>query len=216
MVVGGLHLGLGQSLGRFAGQTEAIRDHNGAVHVAALDQHGPGPHVEQLFARREGVLHVGDAEAGQHFGVGREQIAAGQDFFFQSRHRVLLQQAAAALAYGHGVHHQGKGAAAQNGADGADDARGKQHAGFGRGHGKACQHGFEFQSHEFGLRRLDARDAQAVLGRQGGDDAHAVAAQGHDGFQVGLDARAAAGVGTGNGQNVRGGRHTHSRFGLQM
>ena len=187
--------------------------------MPALDQHAPGSHAEQLFARREGVLHVGDAEAGQHFGlgpVGREQIATGQDFFFQGRHRVLLQQAAAALAYGHGVHHQRKGPAAQNGTDGADDARGKQHAGFGRGHGKARQYGFKFQSHEFGFRCLDARDAQAVLGRQGGDDAHAVAAQSHDGFQVGLDARAAAGVGTGNGQNIRGGRHTLSRFGLLM
>ena len=58
---------------------------------------------------------------------------------------------------------------------------------------------------------MDAGDAQAVLGGQGRDDAHAVAVQGHDGLEVGLDAGTAAGIGTGNGQDV-GGAHGYLLF----
>ena len=54
---------------------------------------------------------------------------------------------------------------------------------------------------------MNARNAKAVLGGQGRDNAHAVAAKGHDGLEVGLNASAAARVGTGNGEYVWGSKH---------
>jgi hypothetical protein len=49
---------------------------------------------------------------------------------------------------------------------------------------------------------VDGLHAQRVLRGERGDGAGAVAAQRGKGFQVGLDARAAAAVGTGNGQHT--------------
>ena len=66
---------------------------------------------------------------------------------------------------------------------------------------------------------MDAGHAQAVLGRERGDDAHAVAAEGHDGLEVGLDAGAPAGIGPGDGEDI-GRRKGHGdsveRFGNEI
>ena len=50
--------------------------------------------------------------------------------------------------------------------------------------------------------RVNALHALGVLRRQGGDRRHAVATERGDGLHVGLNARAAAAVGAGNGQNA--------------
>ena len=214
VVVGGLHLGLGQEFGRLSGLAEAVRDHDGAFHMPALDEHGLGAHPDERLTGGSGVIGAADGHAGEHLGfgaVGGQQVAAGDHAFPEGFHGILTQQAAAALAHGNRVHHQREAAVAQGVGQGVDDAGREEHAGLGGVHGKTVQHGAQLQHDEFGPGRVDAGDAQAVLGGQGRDDAHAVAAQGHDGLEVGLDAGTAAGVGTGDGQDV-GGAHGYLLF----
>jgi len=52
----------------------------------------------------------------------------------------------------------------------------------------------------FGRARFDAQDALGILRRETGDGACAVNAERGEGFQIRLDARAAAAVGAGDGQ----------------
>ena len=49
---------------------------------------------------------------------------------------------------------------------------------------------------------MDPGDALGVLGREGGDDGHAVTADGGDGFEIGLDTGPATAVGAGDGQDL--------------
>ena len=182
--------------------------------MTALDEHGLGAHPDERLTGGSGVIAAADGHAGEHLGfgaVGGQQVAAGDHAFLEGLHGILTQQAAAALAHGNRVHHQREAAVAQGVGQGVDDAGREQHAGLGGVHGKTVQHGAQLQHDEFGLGRVDAGDAQAVLGGQGRDDAHAVAVQGHDGLEVGLDAGTAAGIGTGNGQDV-GGAHGYLLF----
>ncbi len=54
---------------------------------------------------------------------------------------------------------------------------------------------------------MDAGHAQAILGGERGDHAHAVGSEHGHGLEVGLDARAASGIGTGDGENIGGTLH---------
>ena len=174
--------------------------------MAALDQHGPRPHAQQRLSGGEHAGLVGDGQAGQRLrlrSVGGQQIAKRQQILLQRLHGVFLQKAAAALADAHGVYYQREIPFTQSPGHGPDNGGGKKHAGLGGGNGKALAHGLQLQQNKFRFRRMDAQHPFAVLRRQGGDDAHTVAAERHNGFQVGLNARAAAGIGTGDSQNIR-------------
>ena len=85
-----------------------------------------------------------------------------------------------------------------------DEARVEKHARLRARHGEAVEDGVELEGGEFRLGSVDARDAEAVLRGERGDDAHAEGAHGGHGLEVGLDACAAAGVGAGNGEDVGG------------
>lgn len=206
VVVRRVHVRLAQGIGIAVRSDQPVRDQNGrALEVAALDQHGFGSQGQQAAAR---LGHVGVGVYGharQKFGfgpVGREQIGQRQDAFLQRVHGVLLQQAVAALTHAYRVHHQGKTSVRQAVGHRSDDGGGKQHAGFRGVDGKARQHGLQLQGHKGRVRGVDARHPQAVLGGKGGNDAHAVCPEHGDGFQIGLNARASAGIGPGDGQDV--------------
>src|SRR6185437_4440060 len=73
------------------------------------------------------------------------------------------------------------------------------------------EHGVEFGSQVPRRHRMHGTDALRVLRGQRGDRAGALDAQRREGFQVGLDARATAGIGTGDGQTGNG-RREHNPF----
>ena len=210
MVVGSFNLGLRQVPGLFAGHTQAVCNHDGAFHVPALDKHGARAHGKQLFARSSGIFQAGNGHAGEHlclWPVGGQQVAAWQHFVDKGGNGVFLQQAAAALAYGNRVYNQRKVALSQLGGNSPDDGGRKKHAGFCRLDGKALKHGAQLQPHKVRVGRVDARNAKPVLRGQGRNNAHAIAAEGHDGFDICLNACAAAGIRTGNGEDVWGSKH---------
>ena len=63
--------------------------------------------------------------------------------------------------------------------------------------------GAELKSGKFRLGSVYARNAEAVLRGERGDDAHAEGSHGGHGLEVGLYACTAAGIGTGNGEYIR-------------
>ena len=128
---------------------------------------------------------------------------------------VELCKKAAALADRHGIDDQGITAFCQHGSYGFDDGGGKQHAGFGGLNGKAFENGREFKHHEFRFRSVYARNAQPVLGGKGRNDAHAVAAEGHNCFEIRLYACTAAGIRSGYGKNI-GSLHVFFSFPGQL
>lgn len=100
----------------------------------------------------------------------------------------------------------------QSGFDRFNDFGGEQHTGLGRGDGEAFPDRFELKPHKARFRGMDTRDAHAVLRGQGGNDAHPEPTDNSDGFEVGLNARAAAGVGTGDGEDTWRSRHGKRSF----
>ena len=62
------------------------------------------------------------------------------------------------------------------------------------------KHGFDLLAQHFGRTRFDAEDAPGILRGEAGNGAGAVDAERGEGFQIRLDARAAAAVGAGDGQ----------------
>ena len=67
----------------------------------------------------------------------------------------------------------------------------------------------DLREDHFGRHRMDRGDAQRVLGGDGGDRGHRMAAEHGDGLDIGLDAGPAAGVGPGDDQDARNRGHRH-------
>ena len=124
VVVDGFYLGLRQVFGSLSLHAQAVGDNHIAFHMTALDKNGPCAHLQQFFTGRRRVVKIINGHVGEHFRfgpVGRQQIAAGQDFLYKCFYRVFLQKNAAALAYGNRVYHKRKVALAQYGGNGLDD-----------------------------------------------------------------------------------------------
>ena len=75
----------------------------------------------------------------------------------------------------------------------------QQHAALGGVNADVGGDGVDLGGHGIGRHGFDAGNAEGILGRDAGDGARAVDAVHGDRPQVGLDARAAAAVGTGHG-----------------
>ena len=94
--------------------------------------------------------------------------------------------------------------------DGVDHGGVAEHADLDGVDADVVADGVQLRGQEFGRRNVDGPDAAGVLGRQGGDGGHAVAAVRGNAFQVGLDSGAAGGVRAGDGQHARNpGRRRH-------
>ena len=89
--------------------------------------------------------------------------------------------------------------------DGADDRCRIQHAGFCRYGVQFLKDRFELLAHDPRAARLNALHAPRILRRDASDDARAMHSERRKRFEVGLDARPAAAVGTGDRQGRRDG-----------
>ncbi len=94
--------------------------------------------------------------------------------------------------------------------DNLDDLHPPQEAGLDGRRAIVAQHGVDLRGDKFRRQSVNTGHAGAVLGRHGGDGAHAVAAQGRPGLQVGLQPGRAAGVGAGDGKEGEGIRQMDS------
>ena len=165
---------------------------------------GPGGEPLALVQRRGPVHGGGFSEQDREFGeVGRDQVRERQQRM-QRRLIRLLQQPVAAGRHHHGIQDHDAGAGLlQPAADRVNDGRVPQHPDFDGVDGDVLAEGFQLGGQEGRRRDVDGADAAGVLGGQGGDGRHAVAAVCGDALEVGLDPRAAGGVGAGDGQHPR-------------
>jgi hypothetical protein len=85
-----------------------------------------------------------------------------------------------------------------------DDLGIGQHAQLHRADAEVVEAGVDLGAQEIHRRHVHGADAARVLGGERGERAQAMHAVGGEGFQVGLDAGAAAGVGAGDGQRADG------------
>ena len=180
-----------------------------------LDEDGLGAHIEELARGDVYVLFGVDLHVREQFrfgAVGRQEIGLGQNVPAQGIDRILAEEPLPALAYADGIDHKRELAPLQSGFDRFNDFGGEQHTGLGRGDGEAFPDRFELKPHKARFRGMDTRDAHAVLRGQGGNDAHPEPTDNSDGFEVGLNARAAAGVGTGDGEDTWRSRHGKRSF----
>ena len=164
-----------------------------------------GPQGEEPAARLLAGGGVGDRKSGERFGlrqVGSDQQRLGQDAVGQRAAGVLPEQRRAALGHHHRVHHELLHRVFVEAARHfQDDFGGEEHARL-RGVGPDVgEDGAHLRAHHLGGQRVDGLHAQGVLRRDRGHRRRAVAAEHREGPEIRLDARAAAGVGTGDGEH---------------
>ena len=175
-----------------------------AGEMAAFGEHGATEARVQFSRRCSQVFDGREFAPEQQFGfvqVRRDERSQRQQVAGERADGARLQQNCAAGGDHHRVHDERRARAVAEGFHhGANDGGGKQHAGLDRGGGKLGADGGDLLADNGWPRRLDAGDARGVLRGEASDGAGAVDAESGEGFQVGLNARAAAAVGAGDGE----------------
>ena len=87
-------------------------------------------------------------------------------------------------------------------ANNLDNPRCVQHANFDGIHANVIHHRLNLGLQEFRRDRMNALHALGVLRGQRGQRGHAIATQGAEGFQIGLNARSAATIRAGNAEHA--------------
>ena len=177
----------------------------GVVHlVAAFAEDCAAVGFADLLGRGLHPGGVGDGQTGQDLrfrDVRRHDLGHGQQLFSQGGDGVIPQQLGAGGGHHHGVHHDVLGLVeTQPFGDGLDEGRRGHHAdlhGIGEDVG---ENGVQLLGQKMRRRLEDVGHAGGVLGGQGGDGAHGEDAVGRHRLDVGLNARAAAGIAARNGQ----------------
>ena len=132
---------------------------------------------------------------GQHRGLRHQQALQGAD-------RAFLDQRRATLRDHDRIEDERdtRGALGDDRRDGLDDGRVVQHAGLQRISAKIVEHDLDLLPDEIGRDRQDAEHACCVLRGQRRHGGHRKAAEHRHGFDVRLDAGAAAGIRAGDDQ----------------
>jgi hypothetical protein len=148
--------------------------------MPSLEQHVAGAHRLQPAG---GLLHLRFAlypMPGEGLGfrqVRGEQIGVRQELPAQGGHRFLAQQGRAPFGEHDRIDYRRQGEAFDGPGDGGDDFGRKKHAGFDDIGANVFKDRRDLLFDEFGRHRMDAPHAAAVLGGQGGNRAHPVAAE---------------------------------------
>ncbi|OPZ04498.1 MAG: hypothetical protein BWZ10_03153 [candidate division BRC1 bacterium ADurb.BinA364] len=174
--------------------------------VAALDQHCARPKRQNDASGAFGVRATGDSHTAQRFSfvrVGSQDIRLRDQGLAQSLHCVFSQKAIAARSDHYRIDHQWKARLARRERfrDRFDDGGGGEHAGFGGAGRDVAQNGPNLIADKVRRNIENAGNAARVLSGQGRDGAHSIHAEGGEGLQIGLNAGAAAGVGSGHAKS---------------
>ena len=169
-----------------------------AGQVPAFEQHRLRAQRTQVLRgglQRIGVLQAAAQQPARFVQVGRDHLGQREQLTHQHAHGLLRNQAVATGGHHHRVqHHMGQLVGANGIGHHAHHVGRMQHADLDRIHANVLHHGIDLGLEHVGRHAMDARDAAGVLRGDGGDGRHAVAAQGAEGFEIGLDACAAAAV----------------------
>ena len=183
-----------------------------AVQMPALHQHGLGTQRQNVLARVHHVFDRAHGQARERFRlgqVGRDQGRTRQQPGLDGTNGIIVQKRMTALGDHHRIQNDrdvGRGFG-QGIGDGHNNLGPMQHADLDTVGAQVFHHRADLLGDEISRHGLDPRDAQGVLGGQRGDRGHGVAAQRRHGLDVGLNARAAAGIRTGNNQDTALGLH---------
>ena len=181
--------------------------HRRPLEVAALDDHVARPHFEQAPGDGLHPFHVRRLDARQRFRLVQVRRNDGRkrgEPFDQRGHGVGFQQRVAALGDHHRVHHERDiRIPPQRVRHGGDDLRVGEHARLDGAGADVRQDGVDLRRNRIGRQVVDGLHAEGILRGDRRHGGHAVHAVGREGLQVGLDAGAAAGVGTRDGERYR-------------
>ena len=188
-----------------------VEDIGGAAfQVPAFDQHGARAHFEDAagglpaWPRGRGFPTRVSASASGTLGVAR--AARGSKWSRTGADGGIRQQRGAVLADHDGVHHQREAEAGGGAGHGFHHFGRAQGSRLGRGGRNVLQHGLNLLFDQRGGHHHHARDAGGILHRHQGDHGLAVDSELVERLEVGLEARASARVGAGDGE--RNGGHS--------
>ena len=173
--------------------------------VAALEQHGAAEGARQVLGDELLVARAGDRASREGFGladVGRDDRGEPEEAPGERRDGVVGDELGARGRHHHGVHHDVGGVPAlQAIGDGLDDGRLRDHADLHRCRRDVLEDGVDLGGHELRRRVEHRAHPEGVLRGEGGDGGLGEQAVRRDGLDIRLDARAAAGIGSGDGEH---------------
>ena len=213
MGVGGVDRGMGEPLARALAAQQVIAPPQ-RRQTAALDQHRSRAQLEQPRRR---PLHIGwglDGHTAEQPGlvkVGGEQLSQGHQQPV-GRDRVGFQQHRPGARHHHRIDQPRQCQRRQGGGGGLDQRGFEQHAGLERPHRQIAGHRPDLGQQRRRRQRIDPADARGVLGRDAGDGTAAMHLQGHERFEVGLNAGAAAGIAAADGEGDGWGPWARGQF----
>ena len=200
MGVAGRHLRAGQ-LDQPGSVVEEVERVSG---VAAFEHDRRRSQRLQVFRSPPALPEAGDGAAQQHLRlgqVGSDHRRARQEQLSQRRHRLLFQEAGAALRDHDRVHHQ---VLQPVGRDAPDDLGAGEHPRLDGSRMQVGEYRVDLGSDDVQRQLLDGRHRDRVLSGDRCDRAGAVDAQRRERLEVRLDAGSAARVGAGDGQRNGG------------
>src|SRR5579871_148528 len=175
-----------------------------AFEMTAFHQGGTRAHLAKTA---RGFVHSGeiaDFETGERLGFGEVRSDKQSPRNQLIAHRgecVVTGERAAVLADKNGVDDERKPEISRGGRDGFDDGAVSQRAGFGGGGWNIIDHGAQLVHHQDWCETFDALKRDGVLHRDERDDGFAVDTELMKGFEIGLNAGATRGIGTGDGKS---------------
>ena len=180
----------------------------GAVKMTTLDQDRPRPKPMQHLGQglHAGLVlgHRAFCEPGCLRKVRRDQGRAGQQVPTNGCDHVWRPETIAARRHKYRIEDDGHvGPRRKPVRDDLRDLTRRQHADLDRRHANVVENGVDLAGQELGRRDVNRGDAPRVLRGQRGQDGHAVAAERRERLEIGLDAGTAAGIRSGDGQEVR-------------
>ena len=194
-----------QPLGRDAGLCQQVH-HLVTGQMPAFEQHRACALGQQVLRGRFERVCVGNVVPQQQSGfvqIGRDQARTREQLAHQHLHGLAGNQPVTAGGHHHGVeHHVAELVMVDGPGHHLHDGRCVQHADLDGIDANVFHHRLDLRLQKLSRYAMDALHAHGVLCGQRRDGAHAIAAQGGKGFEVGLNARAAAAVRTGNRENA--------------
>ena len=174
--------------------------------MTAFNQHGLAARLEDDARRLLRAVHGLDGNTCQRLSlaqVGGNERGQWQQALFDAHNRFRFKQFEAAGGDQHRIYNEVRRAVfGEFRGDGVDYRPGRQHPGFYRGDVEVIENRVDLRFDEIHRQLEGFPDLPRVLRGHSRDNGEAVGAVGVKGLEVGLDAGAAAGVGSGNGEDL--------------
>ena len=181
-------------------------DHRRTAQVPTLEQNGACAQCQQIISgllQRFGAVNAAAQQQGRFVQVGRDHRHQRKKLLLQHLHCGRFNQAVTAGGHHHRIEHDLREFVVGNSpGHHAHDLRRMQHTDLDCVHADVFNDSLDLRFKELRRDRVNTAHAKCVLRRQCRDGRHAVAAQGAESFEVGLDAGTATAVRAGDRQDT--------------